>query len=74
MGGTADLDARTQICMAATGKLAAELQMVDEEAFLHRNKGDVRLLGKSGVSASIKRGLKGSSSTPFRPPSLQIED
>jgi hypothetical protein len=36
--------------MAAMGELTAELQMVDEEVFLHRNKGDIRLLGKSGVS------------------------
>jgi hypothetical protein len=35
MGGTADLDARTQIYTAAMGELAAELQMVYEEAFLH---------------------------------------
>jgi hypothetical protein len=43
-GGMADLGARWWIRMPVVEDLARELQMVDELAYLHQNKGSVRLI------------------------------
>jgi hypothetical protein len=72
--GTIDLDAGMRICTPTMEELPSVLPGVDEPMFLGQEEGRVRYLWICEVPASRKRGHRGSRSTPFRPPSLQIKN